>query len=102
MVPEENKTEETNKFTLLVFLISNFIGLQNNHHPSQHTVGNVQKLPETVSKGLFRNRSQNRCSTFLDCYRVCKTCAIHDALQAGKQKEASRSGVQRLRTGMLR
>jgi hypothetical protein len=24
---------------------------------------------------------------FLDCHHVCKTCAFHDALQAGKQKE---------------
>jgi hypothetical protein len=23
----------------------------------------------------------------LDCHHVCKTCAFHDALQAGKQKE---------------
>jgi hypothetical protein len=28
------------------------------------------KLLETVSKGLFRNRSQNRCHTFLDCRQV--------------------------------
>jgi hypothetical protein len=45
------------------------------------------KLLETVSKGLFRNLWQNRCHTFLDCRHVCKTCAFHDALQAGKQKE---------------
>jgi hypothetical protein len=24
---------------------------------------------------------------FLDCCRVCKTCAFHHALQAGNQKE---------------
>jgi hypothetical protein len=29
-----NKTEDTNKLTLLAF---------NNHHPSQHMVGNVHK-----------------------------------------------------------
>jgi hypothetical protein len=23
----------------------------------------------------------------LDCRHICKTCAFHDALQAGKQKE---------------
>jgi hypothetical protein len=28
------------------------------------------KLLETVSKCLFRNRSQNRCHTFLDCGRM--------------------------------
>jgi hypothetical protein len=30
-----NKTEDTKKI--------NFIGLQNNHHPPQNTVGNVHK-----------------------------------------------------------
>jgi hypothetical protein len=30
---------------------------------------------------------QNRCHTFLDCRHVCRTCAFHDALQVGKQKE---------------
>jgi hypothetical protein len=45
------------------------------------------RLLKTVSKDLFRNRSQNHCHTFLDCRDVCKTCAFHDALQAGKQKE---------------
>jgi hypothetical protein len=30
---------------------------------------------------------QNCCHTFLDCRHVCKTCAFHDALQMGKQKE---------------
>jgi hypothetical protein len=44
------------------------------------------KLLETVSKGLFRNRSQIRCHAFLDCRHVCETCAFHDALKAGKQK----------------
>jgi hypothetical protein len=48
----------------------NFIGLQNNRHPSQHTVATFIKLLETVSKGLFRNRSQNRCHAFLDCRYV--------------------------------
>jgi hypothetical protein len=31
---------------------------------------------------------QNRCHTFLDCCHVWKTCAFHNALQAGKPKEA--------------
>jgi hypothetical protein len=33
------------------------------------------KLLETVSKGLFRNRSQNRCHTILDC---CHVAAIRE------------------------
>jgi hypothetical protein len=49
------------------------------------------KILETVSKGLFRNRLQNRCQTFLDCRHVWKTCAFHDALQAGKQNEVQRT-----------
>jgi hypothetical protein len=27
----------------------------------------------------------------LDCRNVCKTCAFHDVLQAGKQKEVHRT-----------
>ena len=81
-----NKTEDTNKVTLLVFKIIAIL------HNTLLTM--VIKLLETVSKGLFRNRSQNRCYTFLDCRHVCKTCAFHDALPAGKQKDSAgaRSG----------
>jgi hypothetical protein len=74
-----NKTEDTNKLTLLAFKI---IAILHNT-----LLATFIKLLETVSKGLFRNRSQNRCHTFLDCRNVCKTCVFHDALQAGKQKE---------------
>jgi len=57
-----NKTEDTNKLNLLAFkiiatLLATFI-----------------KFLETVSKGLFRNRSQNHCHTFLDYCHICKTC----------------------------
>jgi hypothetical protein len=78
-----NKTEDTNKFTLLAFKI-----IANLHNA---LLAKFIKLLETVSKGLFRNRSQNRFHTFLDCRHDCKTCAFHDALQAGKQKEAHRT-----------
>jgi hypothetical protein len=44
------------------------------------------QLLEIVSKGLFRNQSQNRCHTLLDCRHVCKTFAFHDVIQAGKQQ----------------
>jgi hypothetical protein len=74
-----NKTEDADKLTLLVFKI---IAILHNT-----LLSTFIKLLETVSKGLFRNRSQNRCHTFLDCRHVCKTCAFHDALQVGKQKE---------------
>jgi hypothetical protein len=77
-----NKTEDSNKLTLLAFKIIAI--LQN------LMLATFIKLLETVSGGFFRNLSQNRCHTFLDCRRVCKTCAFHDALQAGKEKEVRR------------
>jgi hypothetical protein len=58
-----NKTEDTIILTLLVFKI---IAILHNT-----LLAMFIKLLETVSKGLFRNRSQKRCY----------------ALQAGKQKE---------------
>jgi hypothetical protein len=51
MVPENKTIDKQIKF----------IGLQNNRHPSQHTVGKVHK--------------------------ASGTCAFHDAVQAEKQKE---------------
>jgi hypothetical protein len=74
-----NKTEDTNKLTSLAFKI--IVILHNT------LLSTFIKLLDTVSKGLFRNRSQNRCHTFLDCRHVYKTYGFHDALQAGKQKE---------------
>jgi hypothetical protein len=57
-----NKTEDTNKLTLLVFKI--IASLHNTR------LATFTKLLETVSKGLFRNRLQNSCHTFLDCHRT--------------------------------
>jgi hypothetical protein len=74
-----NKTEDTNKLTLLAFKI---IAILHNT-----LLAMFIKFLETVIKDLFGNRSQNRCHTFLGCHHVCKMCAFHDALQAGKQKE---------------
>jgi hypothetical protein len=74
-----NKTEDTNKLTVLAF---NIIAILHNT-----LLATFIKLLETVSKGLFRNQSQNRCHMYLDCRHVCKTCAFLDALQVGKQKE---------------
>jgi hypothetical protein len=50
-----NKTEDTNKLTLLGFKIIAI--LQNTR------LATFIKVLETVSKGLFRNRSQNTCQT---------------------------------------
>jgi hypothetical protein len=74
-----NKTEDRNKLTLLDFKI---IAILHNT-----LLATSIKLLETVSKGLCRNRSQNRCLTYFDCRHVCKTCEFHDAIQAGKQTE---------------
>jgi hypothetical protein len=54
-----NKTEDTNKVSLVAFKI---IAILHNTR-----LATFIKLLETVRKGLFRNRSQNRCHTFLDC-----------------------------------
>jgi hypothetical protein len=56
-----NKTENTNKLTLLAFKI--IIILHNTR------LATFIKILETVSKRLFRNRSQNSCHTLLDCRR---------------------------------
>jgi hypothetical protein len=53
---KKNKTEDTTKVTLLAFKIIAI--LQNTR------LATFIKLLETVSKGLFRNRSQNSCLTF--------------------------------------
>jgi hypothetical protein len=60
-----NKTADTNKLSLLAFKI---IAVLHNTLLATFT-----KLLETVSNGLFRNRSQNRCHTFL----VCRHMAAH-------------------------
>jgi hypothetical protein len=57
-----NKTEETNKLTLLTFKI---IAILHNT-----LLATFIKFLETVSKGLFRNRWQNRCHALLDCHHV--------------------------------
>jgi hypothetical protein len=54
-----NKTEDTNKLILLAFKIIIIL------HNTRLTT--FIKLLETVSKDLFRNRSQNSCHTLLDC-----------------------------------
>jgi hypothetical protein len=54
-----NKTEVTNKITSLAFKI--IVILYNT------LLATFIKLLETVSKGLFKNLSQNHCHTFLDC-----------------------------------
>jgi hypothetical protein len=40
----------------------NFIGFQNNHHPSQHTAGNVAAIQEAVLRSI-------RKEAFADCFQ---------------------------------
>jgi hypothetical protein len=82
-----NKTEDTNKLTLLGFKI--IIILHNTW------LATFIKLLETISKGLFRNRQQNSCHTLLDyrrtaipketfadsyqkLYERCQPCVVKD------------------------
>jgi hypothetical protein len=82
-----NKTEDEIKLTLLSFKI---IAILHNT-----LLATFIKLLETISKGIFKNRSQNRCHTFLDCRHVSKTCAFHYAFEAEKQKEVHRTPLIR-------
>jgi hypothetical protein len=61
-----NKTEDTNKLTLLTLKI---IAILHNTR-----LATFIKLLETVSKGLFRNQPQNSCHTFLDYRRTPTVC----------------------------
>jgi hypothetical protein len=52
------------------------------------------KLLETVSKGLFRNRSQNSCHTFLDCRRTAENSTWQNTTYIrtrGPQNQAARA-----------
>jgi hypothetical protein len=65
-----NKTEGTNKLTLLAFKI--IIILHNTR------LATFIKILETVSNGLFMNQSQNSYDTFLDCRR--RAAAIQELI----------------------
>jgi hypothetical protein len=57
MVPQKKNTEDTNKLTLLAFKI---IAI-----PHNTLLATFIKLLETVRKGFFRNRSQERVTPVL-------------------------------------
>jgi hypothetical protein len=73
-----NKTEDTNKLTLLAFKIIVIL-----HNTLLATFIN---LLETVSKGLFRNRSQNSYHTFLDSHRAAVRSIPKEAFSDSFQK----------------
>jgi hypothetical protein len=59
---QTNKTEDTNKLTLLAFKITAIL--------DNTRLATFIKLLETVSKGLFRNRSQNNVQ-WCNGARIC-------------------------------
>jgi hypothetical protein len=76
-----NKTDDTNKLTLLAFKIIAIL--------QKPRLATFIKLMETVSIGLFSNRSQTSCHTLLDCrrtfadsfqklYERCQPCVVKD------------------------
>jgi hypothetical protein len=75
-----NKTEDTNKLTLLGFKI-----IANLHKTRLAT---FIKLKETVSKGLFRNRWQNSCHTLLDCRRAAPPL-VPPVISRGASRQAT-------------
>jgi hypothetical protein len=76
MVPE-NKQNRRYKQT-------NFIGLQNNRHPSQHTVGNVHKgsenrhggIQERVTAVLRSIPKEAFADSFQKHYERCQRCVV--------------------------
>jgi hypothetical protein len=74
MVPENKQNRRYKQI--------NFIGLQNNRHPSQTMLATFIKLLETVSKSLFRNRSQNGCHTFMEGEHFADVEAIQESVTA--------------------
>jgi hypothetical protein len=71
----------------------NLIGLRNNRHPSQHTVGNVHK-----ASGNGRRTAVTRSWI---AATSAKRAPFHDTLQAGKQGEVHRTPlIRRLRVSV--
>ena len=83
------KTTDTNKCSLLPFKI---VAIRYNT-----CLTTFVQLPETISKGLLWNRSQNCCHTTFDGIRVCETFTFDGRLQAGKQQEILRNQIRWLR-----
>jgi hypothetical protein len=85
-----NKTEDTNKLTLLAFKIITIL--------YNTLLAAFIKLLEIVIKGLFRNRLQNCCYTFLDCCHISKRAPFMMLFGWGNRKKStvlSRSGTCR-------
>jgi hypothetical protein len=77
---ETKKTEDTDKLTLLA---SKIIAILHNTLSATFI-----KLLETGSKGLFRNRSQNRCHTFLDCRHILQNVRLSWCSSGGETERS--------------
>jgi hypothetical protein len=76
-----NKTEDTNKLTLLAFKITAIL--------YNILLATFIKLMETVSKGLFRNRSQNRCHTSWIAATSAKLAPFMMLFRRGNRKKST-------------
>ena len=74
------------KFSLLPFKI---IAIRYNTHLTTFI-----QLPETISKGLLWNRSQNDCHAIFDGIHVRKTWSFDGHLQVAKQEEVRKSQLR--------
>jgi hypothetical protein len=83
-----NKTEDTNILTLLAFKI---IAILYNTR-----LATFIKLLKTLSKGLFRNRSQDSCHMLLDCRRTAAIQQRVAAVLRSIPKEAFAESFQKL------
>jgi hypothetical protein len=78
MVPETNKTDDTNKLTLLAFKTIAIL-----HNTLQAT---FIKLLETFRKASLGIYCRTAVTRSWIAATSAKTCALHDSLQARKQK----------------
>ena len=84
-----NKTKVTNKFSLLPFKT---VAIRFNTR-----LTTILQFPETTSKSLPWNRSQNDCHTIFHGSHVPKMRTFDGRLQAGKLKEVRGSQIRRVR-----
>ena len=82
-------TKDTNKFSLLRLKIVTIL--------YNKCLTTFLQLPETISKSLLWNQSQNGCHMIFDGIHICKMCTFSGHLQAGNQEEVHRSQIREVR-----
>jgi hypothetical protein len=70
MVPENKQNRRYKQI--------NFISLQNNRHPSQHTVGNMAAIQERVTAVLRSIPKEAFADSFQKLYERCLQCVVKD------------------------